>query len=254
MAYPVTLAQLQTRVLQRVNLEGVLSGGAGDGFLTPQELTDYINVAIAKWYDEIRGTTWNGNYYRSPYVFQTTPAGSGYAGQVNPPPGAVYKLPPDFLSVISVDAFVSPSLIISCVPFQEEERNFYRFWLGAVGWFLGTTVYYQIQGAGAGGTPQIVFMPPPQSVFQMQVNYIPTAPKLTSPSSSIDSVNGWDEFIVADAAIQVLMKAGRLDELQIMTGRREEERQRIRSMAPRRDNNSAERVHEIDTSTDGWFY
>jgi hypothetical protein len=253
MAYSVSLAQLQTRALQRVNLEGAVGP---NGAITPQELTDLANVGIAKWYDLIVNSTWNGNYYRAPYYFNVTPGqGTPNPPQQNPPPGSIYNLPNDFYRVISLDAFVSPTLIITCTPFQEEERNFYRFWLGAVGWFIGTTVYYQCQGVGSGGTPTIVLMPPPQSVFQMKLNYIPIAPKLSSPGATIDSINGWDEYIVLDMAINLLLKFGRMDQIAIYSAKQEQEKQRILSSAPRRDNNSAERVHEInDDGNDGWFY
>jgi hypothetical protein len=246
MAYSVTLNTLQQRVLQRTNLEGATS------FITLPELTDLINISIAKWYDEVRGTTWNGAYYRAPFVITTTAFPGNF--QVNPPSNAIYQLPADYLATTSVDAFISPSVTLTCKAFQEEQRNMYRFWTGAVGWFLGTTVYYQIQGAGNLGTPYIVLMPPPQAAFQLQVNYVPTAPQLSEPEDAIDSINGWEEFIILDSSIMCLMKCGRGEEIPQFSARMEEEKQRIRRMAPRRDMQTAERVHEMDTDNDGWMF
>lgn len=249
MAYPVSLAQLKARVLQRTNLEGAVGSNK---LITLEELTDDINQSISKWYDEVRGTTWNGAYYRAPFTFMTSNV-IGSSTQ-NPPANAIYALPADFLSATSVDCFISPSMVISATAFQEEQRNWYRFWTGAVGWFLGTTIYYQIQGAGSGGTPYIVFLPPPQSIFQIQVNYVPVAPVLQDPENSIDSINGWEEFIVLDSAIKLLMKTGRQEEIPIFMQMMEQERQRIRKMAPRRDQYQAERVHEVNREDDGWTY
>lgn len=246
MAYRVKLADLVTRALQRTNAEGATQ------FLTWPELVDMANVAISAWYDEVRGTTWNGGYYRAPFLITTSPI-SGNQTQ-NPPSNAVYSLPSDFLSATSVDAFISPSLVITCKAFQEEQRNMYRFWLGAVGWFLGTTVYYQIQGAGSDGTPYIVFMPPPQAQFQVQVNYVPVAPKLGDASDSIDCIDGWEEFIVCHMAIRILAKMRRQAEIPLFERLLEQERQRIRKMAPRRDMQTAERVHEMNADDDGWMY
>ena len=248
MASGGTLAALQRRVLQRCNLEGM----SARELITNQELTDYINIGVAKWYDEVRGTTWNGAYYRSSYAFQT----SAIAGppNSNPPANAVYPLPSDFLNATSVDCFVSPSVVISARAFQEEERNMYRYFLGAIGWFLGSVVYYQIQGQGNAGTPYIVLMPPPQSQFNVQVNYVPTCPVLSLPDDFIDDINGWSEFIVLDASILCLMKIGRQEEIPIYAARLEQERGRIKKMAPRRDQSQAERVHELNRDDDGWMY
>ena len=247
MAYPVKLETLVLRAKQRTNLEGAGS------LITWPEWVDMANVSIALWYDEVRGTTWNGAYYREPFLITT----SGYVPSplnVNPPPNAIYQLPADFLSATSIDAFISPSLVLSAMPFQEEQRNMYRFWLGAVGWFLGTTVYYQIQGAGSAGVPYIVFMPPPQSQFQMQVNYVPVAPQLMAAGDEIDCINSWEEFIVLNMAIMALLKCGRGEEVPVLQGRMEQERTRIRKMAPRRDMQGAERVHEMDRSAGEFWY
>ena len=246
MAYPVSQSTIITRALQRTNLEGATQ------FITPTELTDMCNVSIAKWYDEVRGSTWNGGYFRSTFTITTTANTNNQ--NTNPPSNAIYALPADFLSAISVDAFISPSLVITCKPFQEEERNWYRFWLGAVGWFLGTTVKYQIQGGGNNGTPYIVFLPPPQAAIPIQVNYIPIAPQLSAPDDTIDCINGWEEFIVLNMALMLLLKCGRTEEMPIYSAMLEEQRQRIRTQAPRRDMECAEKVHELNADLDGWLF
>lgn len=237
MAYPVSLATLVQRVRQRANFENANS------FLPDVELIDDINQSIAKWYDEVRGTTWGGQYFRSQFPFFTAPGTTNQVPFVNPPPGSYYPLPPDFLSVTSVDVAISPStFIITCKAMPEERRNAYRVW--PVGWLFNTTVYYQIWGQN------IVFFPVPEAAYQVQLNYVPVAPQLTGPNSTLDSINGWEEFVVLDAAIKVLIKDRQGDMVAILQGRLEEERQRIRAMAPRRDMNQAEGVHEIETYDD----
>ena len=248
MPSPVSLAQLQTRILQRTNLEGALGR-----LFQLSELVDNINTSIAKFYDEVRKATFNGAYYRSPYVFTTQPYNGNQT--TNPPANAIYQLPQDFLSLTSLDGFISPSEVLSCKAFQEEQRNMYRFWTGAVGWFMGTQVWYQVQGAGSAGTPYLVLMPPPQAPFQMQANYTPIAPQLSMPGETLDDINGWGEMVVLDSSILLLMKCGRQEEIPFYAQRLQEERSRIRQLAPRRDQMTAERVHEIDDYMDaGWDY
>lgn len=222
MAYSVDLKTLQSRVLQRANLEGATQ------FITPAELTDLINGSVAEWCDEVRGTTWNGTYSRSAMTFTTA------NGQ------QAYPLPLDFLSLISVDVFITPgSPVVTAVAYQEEQRNLFKNNPVMFGWGFAHPVYYQLQG------PNISFIPLPLGTYQIQLNYIPTAPVLSDPDDMIDSINGWEEFIVLDAAIKCLIKAGESETIQLLTQRLSAQRERIRAMAARRDQQTAEQVHVV---------
>ena len=223
MSYTVTLGTLLARVRQRSNLEGT---GVG-GFLPDSELIDYVNASIASWYDLVRGSTWGGQYFRGTWNLTTAPNVSSYA------------LPVNCASVISVDGQLAPSLTpISCLAYQEEQRNWFRL-LQLYGWFVNQAVWYQLQGGN------INFAPVPQSAFAITINYVPTAPVLSQfQNDTLDSINGWDEWIVLDAAIKCLVKDGQLDIIQELKAERELERARIAAMAPQRDLNQSEGVHE----------
>lgn len=231
MAYPVTLGTLSERVLQRANLEGASS------FIKPYELTDLINGSVAEWVDEVRGTTWNGTYSRSSYAF------SSVSNQ------QLYDLPPDFLTLLSVDVFIAGgSPVISAKPYQEEQRNAFRNMPVMFGWGFSHPVYYQVQG------DKLSFIPIPQGAYSITLNYVPTAPRLEDANDAIDSINGWEEFIVLDSAIKCLLKTGSVDMVPQLGQRLEQQRQRIRAMAPRRDQSGAERVHVVQNVSDGWDY
>jgi hypothetical protein len=227
-AYTVTLATLCERVLQRGNLEGA------SAFIKPFELVDLVNGSIAEWVDEVRGTTWNGTYSRSSQRIATTNGTQRYA------------LAGDFLSLLSVDISIAGGApVISARAYQEEQRNAFRSTiLGA--WGLSNPIYYQVQGT------DISFIPVPQGAYAVTINYVPTSPVLADPSDTIDSINGWEEFIVLDAAIKCLIKAGEAETVPILSQRLEQQRQRIRAMAPRRDHQFAERVHVVENSSSGW--
>lgn len=221
MSYQVSLAQLQASVLQRANLEN-------SSLISPEELTDYINGSIAEYADEVRQTTWNGTYSRKSFSFSTT------KGQ------QAYELPGDFLSLISCDVFITPgSPVITAVAYQEEQRNLFRNLPFNFGWGFAHPILYQIQGQ------KISFIPLPLGSYPVTVNYIPTAPILADPQDSIDSINGWHEMIVLDAAIKCLIKAAEDDLIPALTVRLEKQRERIRAMAGRRDQQTAEQVHVI---------
>lgn len=237
MAYPVTLVSLMQSARQRTNLEGA------SAFITDQELTGYINGSLAEWYDEVRGTTWGGQYFRSIYNFQTD-ATQLYSGPQNPPPGSFYPLPKDFVSLTSCDIFLSPNLVLSARAFQEEQRNMFRWY--PVGWLFDQPIFYQLWGGN------IVFVPAPQSTFQVQLNYVPTSPQLFNPLDTFDSINGWEEYVILDSAIKCLLKSGRMDMVPIFEARKQEQKERIRAMAPRRDMQTAEVVHEISQDYSDW--
>jgi hypothetical protein len=229
MSYLVSLETLSSRVLQRANLEGA------SAFIKAQELTDLINGSIAEWVDEVRGTTWNGSYSRSSQTISTVNGTQTYA------------LAAGFLSLISVDVAISGGVVVSARSYQEEERNAFRNLPMLAGWGIAQPIYYQIQGSN------ISFIPVPSGTFSVTVNYVPTATVLVLPADTIDSINGWEEFIVLDAAIKCVIKAGQNDTVAVLTQRLEQQRARIRSLAPRRDQQFAERVHVIENAGgDGW--
>lgn len=235
MAYPVSLATLSERTLQRANLEGAST------FIKPYELADLINGSIAEWVDEVRGTTWNGTYSRSSHVIDTSNGRQ------------TYPLPQDFLSLISADAtIVAGTPVITMRPYQEEERNAYRNYPLMGNWGFAQPIFYQLQDSN------ISFIPIPQGEYEVTIYYIPTAPILSDPKDEIDSINGWEEFIVLDAAIKCLMKVGGPEQIPALADRLERQRMRIRAMAPRRDQQAAERVHVVENAGyfgaggDGW--
>lgn len=225
MAYAVTLAQIVTRAQQRSNLEGA---GA---FVPFAEWASMVNSSLADWYDMVRLTTFAGQYYRSINQITTSPAVDQYA------------LPGDFLSVISIDWFVSgnPSSssanVVTLRPFQEEDRNRYRFW--PTGWLATNPVFYQLWG------PNLKLIPVPQSSFYLQLNYVPAAPRLGNPAATLDSIDGWEEWIVLDVAMKALVKDGQIDILPMLQQERQRQEMRIKGAAAARDVGRAEIVHDV---------
>ena len=222
MATPVTLAQMILRVRRRANLEG------HEAAFTDAELTDEINVSIADWWDMVRLTTWMGQYARSAWPITTVPQQSSY------------PLAPNHSAIISVDVNIQGnSYSISALPYGEEQRNMFKL-VPYVGWNFGVqSVWYQQQGSN------INFLPTPTGNYQCTVNYTPTAPVLVQSEDYIDSVNGWEEWIVLDSAIKLLIKDGQMDILPALQGRLAEQAARIKHAAAMADMNQAEGVHEV---------
>lgn len=189
------------------------------------EVIDNINTSISPWYDMVLGSTFAGQFVRAPWNITTSQGVSVYANA------------PNFYRSISVDAYLTGSTIpVDCDPYQEEQRNIWAQLL-FTGWVYGQPIMYQIQGTN------LSFRPFPQGNVQITVNYYPTPPVLMSGNDTLDSVAGWEEYVVLDAAIKCALKDGQLDIVQTLEGLKQEQEQRILAAAPNRDQGAPERHH-----------
>ena len=222
MSYTVTLSTLIARVRQRSNLEGAAA------FVTDPEIIDHINQGICEWHDLVRLTTWGGQFYRSQAVVVTT------AGQSS------YSLPATFASMLSVDcALTGGNLVGNVYPYPEEDRNRFRSFPGAGSLLPGQPMYYQIQAGN------IAFIPVPLGGYTVTLNFVPTAQILVSGTDVLDTFNGWEEFIVLDAAIKCLVKDGQTDIIPLLAGMKASQTARIQKAANSRDMGAAECVHDV---------
>lgn len=71
----------------------------------------------------------------------------------------------------------------------------------------------------------------PNSVCSMRLDYIPVPTGLVNNTDEMDGINGWDEFIVLTAAIDIKNK--KEDDASALIRKRNEVQERMRKMAPR---------------------
>ncbi len=227
MATQVLLGTMMLRVRRRANLE-VGQGVSSEQFVTDSEIIDELNVSIASWWDMVRLTTFGGQYARSPWPIVT---------QANV---SLYPLADNCASIISVDANINgQNYAINALPYNEENRNMFKMY-PFVGWAFGfQNVFYQKQGEN------INFLPTPTAGYNIQVNYVPTAPTLSNPTTDyLNSFNGWEEWPVLDAAYKLLVKDGQTDMLPAIAQMRAAEEERIRWAAGNALMEASEGVHE----------
>lgn len=178
MTRSVTLTALQTAVRQRVNLEN-------SGFVTDAELTDLINRAVAELHDVLAGI--NGDMRLEKESSITTSANT-----------RTYALPSDFLTVTSVWFDAGTGQLVKIEPYMPREAQ--DDWQ-ASGWSYLSRVTYRLQGAN------IRFVPLPSGRYTVTLKYIPTSTVLSSGGDTIDSVNGWDEWVLAQVCALVCAKS-----------------------------------------------
>lgn len=227
MSSAVSLLTLRTRARRLADIEGATAR------FPDAELNDYANRSIAECYDVIR-SAFGDDFFRSQYTFQTINGTS------------LYSLPADFLSLISVDAYLTATSIVSCKKYTEDQRNLFKWY--PVGWIFGQPIFYRLQAAN------ISFIPTPTGIFGVTLNYVPTPAVLTQDADAFDSVNGWDEYVTANMAIMCAAKDENYDLINnVLAGLKAAAKSRIQALATERDGGQPERVHDIYLADEWWM-
>lgn len=216
-----TLAQLITRVRQRADM-------VGSAFVSDAEIVDYINVAMAEIHDLLV------DKYEDYYVSTTT---------YTLPGGNPGTLPATFYKALGVD-FDSGGVSYRLKRYSFQERNMYNS-PGAVAARIADT-RYAIQGN------QIKFIPDPTTSGTVTLHYVPEAQRFSSGSTSATIVslapaiaNGYEEYVVVDAAIKCLLKEE--SDVQPHMVYKEQLRKRLEAAAGNRDAGESYKISDVNT-------
>lgn len=216
----ITASDLKLRARQRADMEN-------SEFVTDSELLFYINNSYAELYD-ILVSKFEDYYVKNPpYEFAIT--GSDYSA----------PLPDDFYKLRGVDRAASGSGDWYTIhPFQFEQRNDNR------SRFIYRALYpdarYRIYGN------QIIIVPNDFAVGSYRLWYVPKFTQLVLDTDTVDGVNGWEEYIVIDAAIKCLTKEE--SDTSALTNMKAMLMERINRMAANRDVGSPERITDTTLS------
>jgi len=217
----VTLSTFRTRSRQRADM-------VNSRFITDAELNYFVNASISELYDLLIATR-GENYYVKSYSFTTNINVDSYA------------LPADFLKLMGVDYVTSTTQAITLKAFRWQERNRFREP------FYNTRNYnlmYQVRG------DNLVFIPTPNGNQQIKLWYIPRALELSLDSDSFDGINGWEEYVIIDAAIKMRVKEeSPVDELLLA---KQQMKERILSSSSGRDSGEPARMVDTDSNYAGF--
>lgn len=244
MARLVSLSTLETRVLQRANLEH----GANNSIIQSGELDDCINEGVAEWYECFVQA--DGPYYLNSVTFQTTSNADTYAiGS-----GLTVNVS-DFYKGKGVDIVFGQNIVVTGRSFMWSERNRYR-WLPYSGWIYSQPVFYTFTGKTSAvanaAQDSIKFIPIPNGSFSITLWYYPVPPKLVSSTDSIDGMNGSEEIVVLSAAIKLLTKQEQFEHAALLEQQKAVQVQRLLEAIITRDAESPPRVQDVSLS-DGWL-
>lgn len=148
-----------------------------------------------------------------------------------------YSLPAAFYKLRGVDVVVDASgNAVTLKPFNFAERNNFAF---TPTWNLVGLAYlrYHIQGNS------LRFIPIPNTVQTVRVWYIPVLTQMSADSDTLDGVNGFEEYVVVDAARKMRIKEE--SDTSALDMEKAALKQRIEAMAASRDQGSCEKIADV---------
>lgn len=216
-----TLSSLRTRVRERADMKN-------SNFVEDSELNQYINSSYQELYDIL--VTSFEDYYTLPPVSFSIASGSNY-----------YTLPTDFYKLRGVDAKLDSDNYYTMQPFDFANRNKFNQSLLV----LNSANYYK-QYRIVGG--RLYITPEDNASGDYRIWYVPRATTLTSDSSTLDGINGWEEYIVVDAARKCLDKEE--SDTSALAQEKEMLRQRIINASAKRDAGMPKTITDVNSSFD----
>ncbi len=175
----VTLLQIRTAAYQRANMEIDTGVAQADRFVTDDELDSHINRGYKELYSHL--VRHGMHRAETTYTIET----DGSSG---------YELPSDFYAVLTVHYVDNDDNAIMLA--RHDQRTRPRSNMGGV-----PAATYRVVGI------DMVFDPIPDT-GDYEVRYVPIPHELVEDEDTMDSVFGWEEYVILYAASKLLQKEG----------------------------------------------
>lgn len=224
----VSLGQVRLYAQQRADM-------VNNEFVTTQEWNTYINHSYTELYDMLV-QVYGDEYFVSTTAFVTdgrTPAR--------------YPLPRNMYKLMGVDYGNAPAqdqwITIKKFPFAKRNQYFYQTMTGtiAVPW---VQPQYRIVGN------DMLIIPNPNANQTIQLWYVPRPLTLVADNDILDSISGWDEVVVVDAAIKALNKEE--SDVSVLMEQKDRLIKRIEAAASNRDQGMPEVVTDVRRINGFW--
>lgn len=214
MAKAVTLLVVRTAVRQMADM-------VGSTFCSDTEIDGYINRAYGELYDllvEKFGEEFN----------LSTSTSATVADQND------YALPATFYKLRGIDLSEGTDYV-SLRRFALAERNTRKN--GS-----NRDIRYALAGAN------VRLIPAPPAGRTIRFWFVPAYTTLTVDADTFDGINGWEEYVIVDAAIRCLQKEE--SDVSVLFAQKQALKQRIEAAASSRDSGSPRRVLDVDAVDD----
>ena len=224
-----TRLELRTEVRQRADM-------VNSDFVTDNEINRYLNESISELYDMLisaKGQEW--------YIKTLTL--NLVSGQAD------YDIleTDNFYLLLGVDGDAQSDSPFPLRPYMLDERHDLTELRRLTRYGNVPNMRYRLSGTIDETTGvykhRISFSPVPDSGTTVRLIYIPHAPVLDNDADVWDGFNGWEEYVVVDAAIKCLEK----EESSTVALERRKERliERIEGLASAHDDGFPERVTDV---------
>jgi hypothetical protein len=213
----ITLGEARLQAQQRADM-------VNSTFVSTAEWNTMINASYAELYDLLIGV------YED---YKITSANISVLPNTD-----TYSLPATFYKLRGVDLVLDAlGNAVSLRPFNFNERNSYMF---TPTWNTVGLSYlrYHMQG------DSIRFVPVPNGPQTIKLWFIPAITRLSADADTLDGVNGFEEYLILDAAIKARVKEE--SDVQELMIQKEAMKKRIESMAPARDAGEPEKVSDVN--------
>lgn len=226
----------QVRLLSQQRADRVNSN-----FVTKSEWNSYINQSYTELYD-LLVTLYEDYFVAPPLTFQT----NGNDSQYTLPNGINFSGAPAFYKILGLDCGLGAqgNAWVTLHKFDFISRNRYVF-PNVTSTFLGVfNLRYRIVGNN------LMFIPTPSANQYIRLWYIPRVKTLLKDSDLLDSVNGWVEYVIVDAAIKCLQKEE--SDVTVLMAQKQALIDRIQTSAMNRDAGQPDTISDVRTFGERW--
>lgn len=226
----------QVRLLAQQRADRVNSN-----FVTKEEWNSYINQSYAELYD-LLVTLYEDYYVAAPLTFIT----DGSTNQYTLPNGSNFNGAPAFYKLLGADCGLGANgnAWVTLHKFDFISRNRYVF-PNVTSTFLGV---FNLRYRVVGNT--LFFIPTPSANQYIRLWYIPRANTLLKDSDMLESVSGWIEYVIVDAAIKCLQKEE--SDVSVLLAQKQMLIDRIQSSAMNRDAGQPDTISDIRSFGERW--
>lgn len=199
------------------------------------DITEFINQSIADFTDMLVVND-GASYFQKEVTFTTT---------ANVATVSLASVASDFYKVVGVWWQISSGF----APIKRYSQMESEAIVPSAGWFYNGSVWYNIEAGN------IRFVPTPLTAHTIKLKYIPYAVRIVSGGAGdpLDGVNGWEEWVIVDAALKCLEREGAdPQELQPLMARRDRKEQRILE-AIERDQSEPARIQDVVAIRNDWW-
>lgn len=229
-----TLGSLRLQAQQRADM-------VNSNFVTLPEWNKYINQSYYELYDLL--ITVYEDYYIAPRLTFVT---DGLNYQYALPDGINYSKAPGLYKLYGVDLGLdtSANAFVTLKKFDFIQRNQYVF-PQLTSTYLGVfNLRYRLTGG------KIMFIPTPSAAQVVGLWYYPRLTTLLKDTDICETISGWDEYIITDAAIKAMQKEE--SDTSILMAQKQALLIRIQDSAMNRDAGQGDKISDTRDWSTRW--